>query len=167
MIQARGTDSTQESRHQTLRVRVRVGDIEVCASGAPSDVRGVLDEFKGALHASGEQRVRSRQPTPDGPVETRERVPFAVFMKRDWPNQAARAAAIFTWVRRYEGKDRLKPGEMAAYWKRVDKRPGNPTMACQNAEKKGWLESVGGGYYAVVGHGEAMVDATPQPREGA
>lgn len=79
-------------------------------------------------------------------------------MKHTWENQAARATAIVTWAKRYDNKESLRPTEMAAYWKKSGtKKPANPAAACIAAEQKGWLEKHAGGY-AVVGHGEQMVD---------
>ena len=143
---------------------MRLGDAEFKAAGSPELVKEALDEFKALLDHTPVTRQPAQeaaQPTASGGQGSKP--PFAIFMKRNWPNQAATATAVLTWAKRHDGKDRLKPGEMAEYWKRFGKKPGNPTFPCQSAEKKGWLEQLGGGYYAVTGHGEAMVDETAAP----
>jgi hypothetical protein len=140
---------------------LKFGDAQFSASGPSELVLDALGEFKAMM----EKSPPSTRPVEDRNAEVSNdfgpKPPFPIFMKREWPNQAAKAAAIFTWAKRYDDKDRLRPSEMSTYWKKFDKKPGNPTMACQNAEQKGWLENVGNGNYAVTGHGENMVDGTP------
>jgi hypothetical protein len=153
-----------------FELRVRLGDSEFSSVGAAELVREAFEEFKTLLDSRPAVVSTATAAAPPraslGPAvvsspEVTGRVPFAVFMGRDWRNQAAKATAIYTWALRHDGRDKLKPGEMAALWKRIDKRPGNPTMACQRAERQGWLEALGGGFYAVTGHGENMVANTP------
>lgn len=140
---------------------VKFGDAEFKASGSSELVMQAFNDFKSLLDDPVVGAHASQAPTAaSSSADSKSKPPFAVFMKREWPNQAAKATAIFTWAKRYDGRDRLKPGEMAGYWKRFDKKPGNPTMACQGAEKKGWLEQLGNGFYAVTGHGENMVEDT-------
>lgn len=145
---------------------MKFGAAEFAASGPSGLVLDAVKEFKSLLDETTPEHIDEKGGSTgavrdDGAATGGGKIPFALFMKRDWPNQAAQATAIFTWAKRYDGKDRLKPGEMSVYWKKIDKKPGNPTMACQGAEKKGWLESVGNGYYALLGHGENMVEAMP------
>ncbi|GEM_PF-6287224 len=139
---------------------MKFGEAEFSASGPSELVLDAFEEFKSLIEkvpASATQGAGDRSAA----TALGEKPPFAVFMKRPWPNQGAKATAIFTWAKKFDGKDRLRPSEMATYWKKFDKKPGNPTMACQGAEQKGWLESLGNGYYAVTGHGENMVEETP------
>jgi hypothetical protein len=145
-----------------FELSLRFGEAQFSASGPSDLVLEAFEEFKTLMDkAPAAAQVGGRNDA--GPVDLGPKPPFAIFMKRDWPNHAAKATAIFTWAKRYDGKDRLRPSEMSTYWKRFDKKPGNPTMACQGAEQKGWLESLGNGNYAVTGHGENMVDEMPAP----
>ncbi|HEX2058003.1 MAG TPA: hypothetical protein VHI71_06500 [Actinomycetota bacterium] len=159
-------------------------ELTITLNGASFSGAGSADRVTAALERFAEL-VAEHRATPPSPPEAEERpeketaadgksaggtsgtsgsgtkVPFGVFMKRKFPNQHATATAIFTWAKRHDGKDSMKPGEMQTYWKKVLKKAGNPTQVCQNAEKQGWLENVGGGAYAVTGHGEQMVDKLP------
>lgn len=158
---------------QTLDLSITVGDATFQASGPADLVMQALAEFD-KLAASSRHRGAGADPTSKGTggrraggpsggeAPTGDKVPFGVFMKRKFPNQHAMAAAIFTWAKRYDDRKTLKPGEMETYWKKVAKKPGNTTQVCLNAEKQGWLENVGGGQYAVTGHGEKMVDKLPE-----
>jgi hypothetical protein len=139
---------------------LRFGESRFSASGPSELVLDALEEFKALLEKAPDEPQTSPG-SGGGSGDLGSKPPFAIFMKRDWPNHAAKATAIFTWAKLYDGKDRLKPSEMSTYWKRFDKKPGNPTMACQGAEQKGWLESLGNGNYAVTGHGENMVNEMP------
>lgn len=141
---------------------LKFGEAEFTASGPSELVLEAFEEFK-ALMEKAPAAAQAKVDEASVSATLGARPPFAIFMKRDWPNHAAKAAAIYTWAKRHDGKNRLRPSEMSTYWKRFDKKPGNPTMACQNAEQKGWLESLGGGNYAVTGHGENMVDETATP----
>jgi hypothetical protein len=121
-----------------------------------------FSEFRALLSSDGVGRKASSGAkglgkSKDG-AKSEEKVPLAGFMKHSWDSQPARATAIITWAKRFDGKSSLKPGEMATYWKKSGpKKPANPSQVCIDAEKKGWIESVGGNY-SVVGHGEQMVD---------
>jgi hypothetical protein len=148
-----------------------MSDPEIDAMSAIASALTDLDEdaqervLRWAAARHGVTTTPTQSPSPagklDGALATGTRVPLGIFMKRRFPNQHATAAAILTWAKRHDGKNSLKPGEMETYWKKVLKKPGNSAQICQNAEKQGWLDNVGGGAYAVTGHGESMVDKLP------
>jgi hypothetical protein len=161
-----------------LNLSITIGGSSFSGAGPADQVTAAMDKFTDLLAAQGseppprppatDEKDETSDPPGDKPAPPAgvgEKVPFGVFMKRKFPNQHATAAAIFTWAKRYDGKESMKPGEMETYWKKVLKKPGNPTAVCQNAEKQGWLENVGGGQYAITGHGEKSVDRLPAAEE--
>jgi len=122
-----------------------------------------LAEFREMLSHDHSERRSGAKPKGSSKARdesaTGDKIPFAVFMKHTWESQPARATAVLTWAKRYDGKESLKPAEMATYWKKSGARkPANPSQVCSIAEQKGWLEKQADGSYAVVGHGEEMVD---------
>jgi len=148
---------------ESLDLDITLGDAQFVASGPSSTVMKAFAEFRELLSHDHPDRKSGAKSKASGKGKeassSGEKIPFAVFMKHAWENQAARATAIVTWAKRYDNKDALKPGEMATYWKKGGtKKPANPGQVCINAERKGWLEKQSGGGYAVVGHGEQMVD---------
>jgi hypothetical protein len=154
-----------------FELNITVGDSSFQASGEADLVMKALAEFKTLVAdtPAPKRKPVEKAPPPGGGQGTGaggagsgEKVPIAIFLRRSWPNQAAQATAIFAWAKRFDGKEKLKPGEMEAYWKKVAKKPGNPTAVCQRAEKEGWLSAEGGGYYSITGHGETMVENTPE-----
>jgi hypothetical protein len=161
----------EEPMTDSLTLSITIGDTSFEAGGPPDLVMRALSEFeKMANGHTSEPRHRNGVEQKGAPAKrsaspadnSGDKIPFGVFMQRKFNNQADRATAIFVWAKRNGGKDMLKPGEMGTLWKKIAKKPSNPTAVCQRAEKQGWLEGVGGGAYAVTGHGEKMVDKLPQ-----
>lgn len=121
-----------------------------------AEFRSLLSEGHVTARATSGAKSAKKE---KGATDSSDKVPFAIYMKAGWESQPARATAIITWAKRYDGRPSLRPSEMAKYWKKSgSKKPGNPGQACITAEQKGWLEKESGGSYAVVGHGEEMVD---------
>jgi hypothetical protein len=166
-----------ESRNadETFNLSISLGESSFTASGSPELVLSAWNEFKTMVQepppaqdttngkkrerdpGSGDKRAAGRR-NEDGA----DRVPLPVFMKsRKWDNMAEYATGIFVWAKRHDDKEQMKPGDMVTYWKKVAKKPGRPANVCAAAAREGWLESAGSGNYAVVGHGEQMVDNKP------
>jgi hypothetical protein len=155
-----------------LELNISVGDGTFQATGDAEVVMKALAEFKTLIEAAPRARrppakdkePGDRQPPANGDNEDSGDTgkPLAVFVKRNWPNQAAKATAIVMWARDNGSKDGLKPSEIEAHWRKTSgKVPANPSQVCLTAETQGWLHNEGKGVYSVTGHGEDMVKSTP------
>ena len=145
---------------------ITLGDATFQASGESTLVMKALGEFKALVEAGPKPRRQAapKNGRPDdasGGEAADISEPLAVFAKRNWSNQAAKATAIVMWAKKNENKNALKPSEIETRWRKTSgKVPANLPQVCKTAETSGWLHNEGKGQYAVTGHGEEMVNAT-------
>lgn len=146
-------------------MRLAIGDASFEAAGDSEAVMRAFEDFKILAMARS-------TPSPKGPASAARNngggdhsnsdMPLAVFVKRAFSSQAAKATAIVMWARDHEGKSALKPSDIEAHWRKTTgKVPANPSQVCATAVTHGWLHNEGGGMYSVTGHGEALVSSTP------
>jgi hypothetical protein len=151
---------------ERFELNLTAGDVSFHATGEAAAVMKAFAEFKNFANAQPRSRTTASSAVANGPEAASDvisDVPLPIFVKRSWPSQAAKATAIVMWAKYREDRAGLKPGDIEAYWRRTPgKAPANPSQVCASAVAQGWLHSEGSAVYSVTGHGEAMVNATPQ-----
>jgi hypothetical protein len=153
-----------------FELSIRVGDASFRSSGDRDAVMEAFAEFKTLMKdvPATKRKVPPTSDTDTSEDDVRDMTevkgsPLAVFVKRTWPNQAAKATAIVLWARENDNKSALSPSEIATYWRKTPgKAPANPAYVCQSAETQGWLHNEGRGQYSVTGHGVEMIEGTPR-----